>query len=60
MSEIDRLASLANQTGGAVGEALAQQVASMILGKAGANVPTPQAQPAQQEPEQFSEDLGEL
>jgi hypothetical protein len=58
LSEIDRLASLANQTGGAVGEALAQQVASMILGKAGANVPTPPVQPAQQEPQQFTDDLG--
>lgn len=60
MSEIDRLTNLANQTGGVVGAELAKAVASMILGKAGANISAPQAQPAPQEPQAFSEDLGEL
>ena len=60
MSEMDRLTSLANQTGGVVGAEIAKQVASMILGNASAKVPTPQAQPAPQEPTAFSDDLGEL
>lgn len=60
MSEIDRLTNIANQTGGVVGVEIAKQVAAMILGNATGKALTPQAQPAPQEPQPFSDDLGEL